>query len=52
MLVADKIAPDGTFFKVKARFVVKGFMEQVEDNSAPTVSHEVVMVTLNIFLLM
>jgi len=38
MLISDKIAPDGTFLKVKARFVVKGYMEAVDDSAAPTIS--------------
>lgn len=48
MLVLDKYAPDGTFVKKKARFVVKGFMEIWNDKAtSPTVTHEVIMLGLN-----
>ena len=51
MLLTEKIAADGKFLKVKGRFVIKGFLDS-RDNigpiDSPTVSQDVVMLTLNI----
>ena len=52
MLVTEKTAPDGTFIKLKARLVVKGYLDKGDDNhgktESPTVSQEVVMLVLNV----
>lgn len=49
MLVNEKIAADGTFLKLKARFVIKGFKDRGDFGiiASPTISPEIVMIALN-----
>lgn len=49
MLVNKKIAPDGTFVKTKARFVVRGFLDfgNIGPTNSPTVAQETVMLGIN-----
>lgn len=49
MLVNKKIAPDGSFVKTKARFVVRGFLDfgDIGRTNSPTVAQETVMLGIN-----
>ena len=52
MLVQNKVGPDGVLIKIKARLVIKGFRERylalTNRTDSPTISDEIVMITLNI----